>query len=181
MENLGRSWTCSHQSSPRPFRRSRLVGDTRPQHRLDYSLVAGSRRQNLLETRAARRWRKPPGSSSYRNLLWLPTSPPWRRLRKIYQLRQSPHLHRRLGRTRSGGCARLCDDHSGCSLPSAHYTLIFDLEGRTNLLPFLVYTDPRNSQYAFTTHTLFPHFMTYLIIFAPSQIQLALSRTCPSL
>ena len=112
--NLGQSWTCSYQATPPASRRYLLGDDTNHRHPLDYSLVLGSRLQNRLEMRAGHRWRKPPASSSCRDLLWLRMSLLWPRHLRMYQLRLSPQLHRRRRRTGGGRHARSCESRIEC-------------------------------------------------------------------
>lgn len=150
--HLGRSWTFSHQSNPRPFLRSPLAGDTNPQRPLDFSLVAGSRHRNRPGMRVAHRWMKPLGSLYCRDHLFPLTSPPWRRLLKMYLPRPSLRLRRRRRKTRNGGCARSCESRLGCSLPplGAFIRLSWILkEGPTHSLSWYIWIYLHNSQYAF--------------------------------
>ena len=62
-ENLGRNWTCSHQSIRPASRRPPLGRATNPQRHRNYSLVPGSRHRGHQQTMPVRRWRKLPENS----------------------------------------------------------------------------------------------------------------------
>ena len=149
---------------PLMFRRSLLGDDMNPQHHLDYSLVPGFRLRSHLETKAARRWRKPLGSSSFQDHLSLRTNPLLRKLLKILRrLRLLPRLHRLQRKTRNGGCVRSCESHSGylsplsCP-PACQPTCILPhLEERIRSLSWYIWIPfPSDVRYAPTIRTSYP-------------------------
>ena len=122
-ENLGRNWTCSHQSIRPASRRPPLERATNPQRHHDYSLVPGFRHRDHQQTIPVRPWRKLLGNSFSPNPPWLPMNLRWRRPRKMHRAHPSPQLHRRQRKTRSGGRARSCESRLGYLIPLPPHTL----------------------------------------------------------
>ena len=170
-------------------RRSLPGDDTNQRRLLGYSLAPGSHLRNHPEMRVAHRWRKPLGSSSFRDRLWLQTSPPWRKCLKTRQLRLLLRLHRRRGKTRSGGCARSCETRTRCSPPlsnSCYRIHLLSLSWREGPpAPFLVTHEFFYRQSIFNMHSpltsLHPHPNDSPYNFPLESIQLALLRAGPTL